>query len=111
MSECPTCNGVGIRVEPVRGAAFATVCECKNPCPTCGGAGYFFETDQYGYRNAVSCQCTRLSKRAQFFNDAQIPSRYAFAEFGKIKTDPGAPDMMNARRMAWRFAREAGIIR
>jgi DNA replication protein DnaC len=47
-----------------------------------------------------------VKKRAQFYNDASIPARYAFAEFSKIKTDPGATDMMNARRMAWRFARE-----
>ena len=79
MTECPYCNGIGVKVDADGGAAVASVCSCKSPCKVCHGAGYFFETDQYGYRNAVPCQCTRLTKRAQFFNDASIPARYAFA--------------------------------
>jgi len=106
MAECPLCNEVGIRVRPSGDFAAAQCCECQNPCSVCDGSGYFFETDEFGYRLAIPCKCTQLALWSKFFNDARVPSRYADAQFSRIQTDTNASDMVNARRKAWRFARE-----
>jgi DNA replication protein DnaC len=106
MGECTLCNGVGIRVQARGDYAAAACCDCKNPCGVCKGSGYFFETDEFGYRLAIPCACTQLVQRARAFTDAQIPARYEAAEFGRIQVDKGASDIVTAKRQAWRFARE-----
>jgi len=106
MGECNLCNGVGIRVQSQGDFALAACCDCKDPCTVCQGSGYFFETDEFGYRLATPCACRDLAKRARMFTDANIPARYESAQFGRILTDKGASDIVTAKRQAWRFARE-----
>ncbi|MEE2757144.1 MAG: ATP-binding protein [Myxococcota bacterium] len=106
MAECPRCNGIGVYVHQANHIAVSRVCECMHPCPTCDGSGYIYDTDEFGYRNAIECSCLRYGQRAKLYNEASIPGRYHDAEFTKIKTDSGSVDMANARRMAWRFVRE-----
>ena len=106
MSECPVCNDIGVSVRTAGLVCVAEVCQCRLPCPACDGSGFVYDTDEYGYRQAIECSCQRYERRAKIFVDAQIPGRYSDAEFGRIKTDSGVDDMVNARRAAWRFARE-----
>ena len=106
MSECPRCNGIGINVRTAGLVCVANVCQCRLPCPVCDGTGFVYDTDEYGYRQAIECSCQSYQRRAKIFADAQIPGRYADAEFSRIRTDAGVEDMVNARRAAWRFARE-----
>ena len=47
-----------------------------------------------------------MKKRAELFNRAQIPGRYAQSHFGKIKIPKDCEDMMGARSLASRFAHE-----
>ncbi len=106
MAECPKCNGIGVQVRQSDHVSISCVCECKHPCSTCDGSGYVYDTDEFGYRNAIECGCLRYGQRSKLYNEASIPGRYFDAEFTKIQTDSGAIDMANARRMAWRFVRE-----
>ena len=106
MVECPLCQGEKVLVGGRGDFANARRCQCQQPCPICNDEKYFYETDEFGYRNAIPCSCTRLDQKIDAFNEAGIPSRYLDATFGRITVNQNAQDMAIARQKAWRFARE-----
>jgi len=106
MVEYSLCQGEKVLLSQRGDLAHVRRCECQSPCPVCGDEGYFYETDEFGYRNAVPCTCQVLERRVKSFNDAGIPNRYLDANFGRINAGSNAQDMAVARQKAWRFARE-----
>lgn len=106
MVECGLCQGENVVVSARGDFARARRCPCQQPCPICNDERYFYETDEFGYRNAIPCGCSRLDGKVDAFNKAAIPSRYLDATFGRINANKNAQDMAVARQKAWRFARE-----
>ncbi len=106
MAECGLCQGENVVVSAQGDFAHARRCPCQLPCPTCNDERYFYETDEFGYRNAIPCGCIRLDRKVDAFNKAAVPSRYLDATFGRINANKNAQDMAVARQKAWRFARE-----
>lgn len=80
---CDMCSGTGLAVKP--GTLFLTTepCACTGPCPSCHGTGWI-KVGQ-GFRAPLRrCGCAESASRAERFNTARIPSRYADARLPEV---------------------------
>ena len=107
MLECIQCQNERFVFRSSGDFAEVKVCQtCQHCAPGCDSNGYTFVTNAQGYRIARECRCLKVKKRAEIFNRAKIPGRYAQSHFGKIEIPKGCEDMMGARSLASRFAHE-----
>ena len=107
LVECSQCQSERFVFRAAGEVAEVKPCEvCQRCAPGCDGSGYTFITNDQGYRIVEECRCLRIKKRAEIFNRAQIPGRYAHAHFAKIEIPKDCEDMMAARSTASRFAHE-----
>lgn len=107
--DCTRCEGTQIITYALPRADYARArrCDCSRPCPLCDETRYFFDTDENGYRFARPCRCVLVDRKANWFNDARIPAKYAHAQLQDFFTNQPAamraPDTMAAARAGLRF--------
>ena len=76
MTDCPQCEGSFYRIGTEGAFAKAVRCSCSVPCPDCSGSGFDF-VQRDGSTVAVPCGCKNLDLRIGYYNQAQLPARFA----------------------------------
>ena len=78
--DCPLCRGSGFRTVAVDERAVASPCSCIPSCLRCHDTGRVVVRTEQGVRTG-RCRCQLVPDRVGLFNYAQIPGRYASADF------------------------------
>ncbi|MDD9952059.1 MAG: ATP-binding protein [Zetaproteobacteria bacterium] len=99
---CSFCRGKGIRLAKPNGAfAQVEICVCVRSCKSCQGSAVRQGQDSHGLRTAKNCISPSPQRRANLFNQANIPLRYATARLSRLDAKSEQMQQVGERIQHW----------
>lgn len=74
--DCEFCHGEDIVTYPGEAFAVAETCRHLRNCSTCQGSGFLRDVDKDGYEIMRRCGFAAIARRAQRFNEMNLPARF-----------------------------------